>query len=211
MAMLLLAATTEDATGLPFTVVTPMTWMKAQEGERTGSALVLDRAPGHRTRDMISIRVPVVVTDGESVQFGVAVELSFSSEFVALHEHEIAWNRTLPRRPLTLRVSPELVDASEPFYRFTFDLDGRDHQVKLRNGAHTTNTGTRSSSRAGARTDVGPGAGRLQFFEGGPALQPLCEFEHLRVWQRDARGNDHIAALGTQGDEVVWTRHLLER
>jgi len=211
MAMRLLATATEDATGLPFTVVNPMAWMKAQEGEGTDRALVVDRASAHRTSDMVSIRLPVVVTDGESMQFGVAVELNFSAEFVALYEHEIAWNRTIPRRPLELRVSPELVDASEPFYRFTFDLDGRDHQVTLRSGAHKANTGTGTSSRAGGLTDAGPGAGRLQIFEGGPALQPLCEFEHLRVWQRDARGKDHLAALGTQGDEVVWTRHLLER
>jgi hypothetical protein len=208
MAMRLLAVTMEDATGLPFTPVEPSTWMKAHGGEHTGSSLIVDQVAKRPTTDSVSIRVPVLVTDGEDVQFGVAVQLTFTAGFIARHAEDLGWKQNTSRRPLVLRVSPEWVNEAEPFYRFTFDLDGRDHQVKLRSGAHKANTGTRSSSRVSDRTDVGPGAGRLQIFEGGPALQPLCDWKHLRVWQRDAQAQEHLVALGTQESEVVWTREL---
>ncbi len=208
MAMRLLTITMEDATGLPFTLVEPSTWMKAHGSEHTGSSLIVDQVANRRENDPVSIRVPVLLTDGEGVQFGVAVELTFSAGFVARHADDLGHKQNTSRRPLVLRVSPELVDEAEPFYRFTFDLDGRDHQVKLRCGAHKANTDTRSSSRVGDRTDVGPGAGRLQIFEGGPALQPLCDWKHLRVWQRDAQAQEHLVALGTDEAEVIWTREL---
>jgi hypothetical protein len=208
MAMRLLTITMEDATGLPFTLVDPSTWMKTQGGEHSGNSLMVDHVANRLATDALSIRVPVLLTDGEGVQFGVAVELSFSAGFVARHADDLGWKTNTSRRPLVLRASPELVDEAEPFYRFTFDLDGRDHQVKLRSGAHKANTGSRSSSRVSDRTDVGPGAGRLQIFEGGPALQPLCDWKHLRVWQRDAQAQERLVALGTQESDIVWTQEL---
>ena len=208
MAMRLLAVTMEDATGLPFTPVDPSTWMKAHGSEHAGSSIIVDQTANRLPTDSVSIRVPVLVSDGDGVQFGVAVELTFTAGFIARHGEDLGWKQNTSRRPLVLGVSPELVNEAEPFYRFTFDLDGRDHQVKLRSGAHKVNTGTRSSSRVSDRTDVGSGAGRLQFFEGGPALQPLCDWKHLRVWQRDAQAQEHLVALGTQESEVMWTREL---
>jgi hypothetical protein len=208
MAMRLLAMTMEDATGLPFTLVDPSTWMKAHGSEHTGSSLIVDKVANRIANEIVSIRVPVLITDGEDVQFRVAVELTFSTGFMARHAADLGWKQNTSRRPLVLRVSSELVDEAEPFYRFTFDLDGRDHQVKLRSGAHKANTGSRSSSRVSDRTDVGPGAGRLQIFEGGPALQPLCDWKHLRVWQRDAQAQERLVALGTQESDVVWTQEL---
>jgi hypothetical protein len=208
MAMRLLNITMEDATGLPFTMVDPSTWMKTQGGEHSGNSLIVDQPANRSEADTVSIRVPVLITDGEDVQFGVAVELTFSTGFIARHAEDLGWKRNTSRRPLVLRVSPELVDEAEPFYRFTFDLDGRDHQVKLRSGAHKATTGSSSKSRVSDRTDVGPGAGRLQIFEGGPALQPLCDWRHLRVWQRDARAQEHLVALGAEDSDVVWTGEL---
>jgi len=208
MAMRLLTQTMEDATGLPFAMVDSSTWMKSQGGEHSKSSLVVDRATERAEVDCMSIRVPVHLSDGEGVQFGVAVELTFSASFIAEHAETMTLNKNTSSRPIIMTASPELVDKAEPFYRFTFDLDGRDHQVKLRSGAHKATTGGCTSRPFSDRTDVGPGAGRLQVLEGGPALQPLCDWRHLRVWQRDAQAQEHLVALGTQNSEVMWTGEL---
>ncbi|MBD89092.1 MAG: hypothetical protein CL940_01995 [Deltaproteobacteria bacterium] len=209
MAMRLLTHTMEDATGLPFALVEPSTWMKAQGSELKGSTLIVDKTADRLATDLVSIRVPVHLTDGEDVQFGVAVELTFSAGFLAEHADTLVLKKNTSSRPLVMRVSPELVNEAEPFYRFTIDLDGRDHQVKLRSGAHKATTGGSTTRPFSDRTDVGPGAGRLQVLEGGPALQPLCDWRHLRVWQRDARAQEHLVALGTADSEVLWTGELL--
>ena len=208
LSMRLLSLAMEDATGLPFNLVEASTWMESQGCPVQGATLVVDRGSARAVNHALSRRVRVLLTDGEAAPFEIAVELDLSAGVVAHYAAHLQRSEQNTHRPLELEVSPELVGQAQPFYRFTFDLGGRTRQVSMRHSAHRAITDAEPQGDAGDRTDVGPGAGRLQIIEGGPALQPLCERGHLRVWQRDALSEERLVALGAPDSQVVWTGEL---
>lgn len=160
----------------------------------------------------------VVTADGQEIDFNV--NLMMSRSFMETTSEEYVSQAIQFTDPLVVNFASSAVEVTDQTFSFDLDADGETENIAIlselcgylaldRNGDGMVNDGT---ELFGART--GDGFGELAVFDldGNGWIDENDEvFDQLRIWSKDADGNDQLVGLGVRGIGAIYLGHALSQ
>ena len=156
----------------------------------------------------------VQTADGQSIDISVA--LTMSREFASQQNITLKSGAAL-KDPLVINFSGNAVELTQRDFSFDIDADGQKDQIAF-TGANSgflaldsNNDGTinNGSELFGALT--GDGFSELSKFDSdgnGWIDESDPVYANLRIWTKDANGNDSLFALGEKGIGAIYLNHM---
>lgn len=203
-------------------VLDPAAWARRQEGldpqfaasvqtvrpaAQSGGGMIYEQHTQRLELEKTAVQAAGTVTtaDGRSIRF--AMDVSMSRQFAARVDTSIRAGAALTD-PLVLNLSGAAGDLTEQKYSFDIDADGDAEQISFagpgsgflaldRNGDGVINDGGELFG-----TQSGNGFRDLSEFDAdgnGWIDEADPVFRNLRIWQKDAAGQDQLVALGQAG------------
>ncbi len=160
----------------------------------------------------------IKTADGKEISF--TVQLNMSREFLQEQNIRIRAGDAAKVDPLVINYSGQAAELTSTKFSFDLDVDGTADQISFvsagsgflaldRNADGVINNG---SELFGPGT--GDGFAELAGYDEDHNLwidenDPI--FDNLRIWSRDAQGNDSLVALGQRGIGAIFLGHLSTR
>jgi|TARA_B100001964_G_scaffold228716_1_gene280170 hypothetical protein len=182
-----------------------------QDSERR-AGLIYSYQDRHYERETTSFAASGVVhtADGEQIDFDV--ELTMGRQFLSETSGEVRLGADV-QDPLVVNFEGTAAELTERTYSFDLDTDGTADQIHfvspnsgfLAHDANNNGIVDDGSELFGPTT--GSGFGELavhdedgnDFIDEGDSI-----YGSLRIWQKDAEGNDHLIALGQAGVGAIY-------
>jgi len=184
----------------------------APQGERLGWGLVYESHESHYEAEKTAFTASgrIRATDGQEFEF--SAELSMSREFFSETSLTLRAGDAL-KDPLVLNFTGNAAQLTQTRFAFDIDLDGRPDQIAFvgegsgflaldRNGDGVVNDGGELFGPRG-----GNGFAELATFDQDENLwidENDAIYEGLRIWSRDAAGNNQLLALGQAGVGAIY-------
>jgi hypothetical protein len=181
-----------------------------------GSGLIYDYYESHQEYESTSFGAEgkIVTEDGQEIDFSVQMNMSrsfFTQQSINIREGDAL------KDPLVINFGGQAAELTQTKFTFDIDSDGRDDQISFvgsnsgflaldKNGDNTINNG---SELFGAQS--GNGFSELAAFDldGNNWIDENdAIYSGLRIWSKDAEGNDTLAALGQQGIGAIYLGHI---
>lgn len=184
---------------------------------RAGFGIEFDYHESHYEFERTSFSATgiIVTKDGREISF--AVDISMTREFMQERNVSLRAGDAVVKDPLVINFAGDAADLTQDRFSFDLDVDGRPDQVSFvgpgsgflaldGNGDGVINDG---GELFGPRTGQGFGElaahdsdGNLWIDEDDPV------YDRLRIWTRDAQGNDLLMALGKAGVGAIYLGRL---
>lgn len=187
-----------------------------EQGERVGWGLVYDAYESHQEveRSSFSAKGSIHTADGQEVI--VDLELTMSREFSSETRLNLRAGDAL-KDPLVINYSGNAAELTETQYSFDIDVDGKVDQIAFvrpgsgflvldKSGDGKINDG---SELFGAVS--GDGFSELAAYDddsNGWIDEGDAIYDRLRIWSKDASGNDQLVALGKRGVGALYLGHI---
>ena len=157
-----------------------------------------------------------VVKTADGQEIAIDVSLSMSREFAREVKMDVVMEETV-KDPLVINFDGTAAELTQHKYEFDIDMDGSADQIHFvgsgsgflaldHNGDGTVNDG---GELFGART--GDGFGELSAYDddgNGWIDEGDSVYEGLRIWSKDADGNNSLVALGQRGVGAIYLGHV---
>ncbi len=185
-------------------------------GERQGWGLIYDSYESHYEAESTSFSASGVVHTADGREIDISVELNMSREFYSEQQLSLRAGDAL-KDPLVVNFSGNAVELTERSFSFDIDADGTSDQIAFvgpgsgflaldRNGDGEINDG---SELFGPET--GNGFADLSKYDadGNNWIDENDSiYDRLRIWSKDASGNDQLVALGQRGVGAIYLGHI---
>ncbi len=187
-----------------------------QEASAGGFGLAYNYHQSHYEYEKTEFNAGGMITtaDGQEIEFSVS--LSMSREFSSEQNIQIRAGEAL-KDPLVLNFSGTAAQLGQRDFHFDIDADGHKDQIAFvapgsgflaldKNGDGVINDGRELfgalSGNGFADLAAHDRDGNLWIDENDPIYQDL------RIWSRDAEGNDQLIALGMAGVGAIYLGHI---
>jgi len=185
-------------------------------GERQGWGLVYDFYESHYEAESTNFSASGVVHTADGREIDISVELNMSREFYSEQQLSLRAGDAL-KDPLVVNFSGNAAQLTERSFSFDIDADGTSDQIAFvgpgsgflaldRNGDGEINDG---SELFGPET--GNGFADLAKFDadGNNWIDESDGiYDRLRIWSKDASGDDQLVALGQRGVGAIYLGHI---
>jgi len=165
--------------------------------------------------ESMSFEAEGVVKTADGQEINIDVSLSMSREFMQETSLDVMIEETV-KDPLVINFEGSAAELTQRKFEFDLDLDGSSDQISFvssgsglltldQNGDGTVNDG---SELFGART--GNGFNELAAYDddgNGWIDEGDSVYNGLRIWEKDAEGNDRLMALGKRGVGAIFLGH----
>jgi len=183
---------------------------------RQGWGLVYDHYESHYESESTSFSAQGVVQTADGREINISVELNMSREFFSEQQVNLRAGDAL-KDPLVINFSGSAVELTERDFSFDIDADGTSDQIAFvgpgsgflaldKNGDGKINDG---SELFGPET--GNGFADLSAYDGDGNNwidESDSIYDRLRIWSKDADGNDQLVALGQRGVGAIYLGHV---
>jgi len=183
--------------------------------EPVGWGMVYDFYESHYESERAHFSASGVVHTADGKEVDIALELSMSREFLSEVEVNVRAGDAL-KDPLVINYAGNAAELTQKKFSFDIDVDGRSEQISFvksgsgflaldKNNDGTINDG---SELFGALS--GDGFAELAAYDkdaNGWIDEGDSVYDRLRIWSKDAAGNDHLAALGKRGVGAIYLGH----
>ena len=156
-----------------------------------------------------------IVKTADGQEINIDVSLSMSREFMQETSLDVMMEETV-KDPLVINFEGSAAELTQRKFEFDLDMDGTGDQISFvgpgsgflaldQNGDGTVNNG---SELFGART--GNGFNELAAYDddgNGWIDEGDSVYDGLRIWEKDAEGNDRLMALGKRGVGAIFLGH----
>lgn len=185
-------------------------------GERQGWGLVYDYYESHYEAESTSFSASGVVHTADGREIDISVELNMSREFFSEQQLSLRAGDAL-KDPLVVNFSGNAAELTERSFIFDIDADGTSDQIAF--------VGPGSGFLALDKNSDGEINDGSELFgpETGNGFADLAKFDadgnnwidesdsiydRLRIWSKDASGNDELVALGQRGVGAIYLGHI---
>jgi hypothetical protein len=185
-------------------------------GESVGWGMAYRAEQTHYEAEKTSFSAQGVVTTADGREITFDVDLGMSRELIQHERVEILAGDAL-KDPLVINFDAPTAELTNAKFSFDLDADGLDDSISFvesgsgflaldRNGDGMVNDG-----RELFGPSTGSGFGELAELDGdanGWIDEGDAVFDRLRVWSRDAEGNDRLLALAEVGVGAISLTHV---
>jgi hypothetical protein len=180
--------------------------------EREGWGMVYDYYESHYEAESTSFSSAGVVKTADGKEIGISLELNMSREFFTEQSINIRAGDAL-KDPLVINFDGTAAQLTQREFSFDIDADGRSDQIAFVqpgsgflaldiNGDGEINDG---SELFGPRTGNGFEELAAYDLDGNQWIDENdAVYEGLRIWSKDADGNDQLVALGERGVGAIY-------
>jgi hypothetical protein len=180
--------------------------------EREGWGMVYDYYESHYESESTSFSAAGVVKTADGKEIGIALELNMSREFFTEQSINIRAGDAL-KDPLVINFDGTAAQLTQREFSFDIDADGRSDQIAFLqpgsgflaldiNGDGEINDG---SELFGPQTGNGFEELAAYDLDGNQWIDENdAVYEGLRIWSKDADGNDQLVALGDRGVGAIY-------
>ncbi len=184
--------------------------------DREGWGMVYDYYESHFESESTRFSAAGVVKTADGKEIDIALELNMSRQFFTEQSLTIRAGDAL-KDPLVVNFAGTAAELTQRNFSFDIDADGRSDQIAFvkpgsgflaldKNGDGVINDG---SELFGAVT--GEGFDELAAYD-QDGNQWIDEndaiYDRLRIWSKDAEGNDQLVALGERGVGAIYLGHI---
>jgi hypothetical protein len=187
-----------------------------QSDESVGWGLIYDYYESHYEAEATSFSAQALVHTEDGRQIEVSVDLNMSREFFSEQSISIRAGDAL-KDPLVVNFAGTAAQLTDRSFSFDLDADGRLDQIAFvkagsgflaldKNGDETINDG---SELFGPRS--GDGFSELAEYDkdGNNWIDENdAIYDNLRIWSKDAEGNDQLMALGMRNVGAIYLGHV---
>ncbi len=164
-----------------------------------------------RETTALDARASVVTADGRTINLNLTMELSRS--FTEATQEMINYSQPVLCDPLVININSPSAHVSDQKFFFDLDADGTEEEISMadqgsgflaldKNGDGIINNG---SELFGAATGNGFEELRTYDSDGNGWIDEADEiFKHLKIWTKDANGNDVLCGLGKAGVGAIY-------
>jgi hypothetical protein len=184
--------------------------------ERQGWGLVYDYYESHYEAESTSFSASGVVHTADGREIDISVELNMSREFYSEQQLSLRAGDAL-KDPLVVNFSGNAAELTERSFSFDIDADGTSDQIAFvgpgsgflaldRNGDGEINDGSElfgPESGNGFADLAEYDADGNNWIDEGDSI-----YDRLRIWSKDASGNDELVALGQRGIGAIYLGHV---
>ncbi len=184
----------------------------AQSSDREGWGLVYDYYESHYESEQVSFSAQGVVHTADGKQIDISLELNMSREFYSEQHLSLRAGDAL-KDPLVINFSGTAAQLTQRDFSFDIDADGRTEQISFvrpgsgflaldQNGDGAINDGSElfgPQSGNGFAELTGYDEDRNGWIDENDAI-----YDRLRIWSKDAEGNDQLVALGERGIGAIY-------
>lgn len=208
-------ASTTAATPPPTTSPATTTDTPAAPAQQ-GSGLIYDYYESHQEYESTSFGAEgkIVTTDGKEIDF--SVQLNMSRSFITEQSINIREGDAL-KDPLVINFDGKATELTQTKFSFDIDADGQTDQISFvgsgsgflaldKNGDGAINNGSELFG-----TQSGNGFSDLAAYDqdGNNWIDENDSiYNNLRIWSKDAEGNDTLIALGQKGIGAIYLGNI---
>jgi hypothetical protein len=184
--------------------------------ERPGWGIAYHYYESHYESEQASFAVQGVVNTRDGRQINLDLELNMSREFYTEKSLSLRAGDAL-KDPLAVNFNGTAAELAQTRFNFDIDADGRMDQIAFvrpgsgllaldRNGDGTINDGR---ELIGALSGNGFVELSVSDDDGNGWIDENdAIYDQLRIWSRDAEGNDSLIALGQKGVGAIYLGHV---
>jgi hypothetical protein len=184
----------------------------AEQADSAGWGLIYDSYESHLERESSHFTASGLVQTEDGQSIAVNLELNMSREFFSQERISIRAGDA-HKDPLVLNFNGGAAELTQRDFSFDLDLDGREDQIAFvrpgsgflaldRNGDGVINNGSELFGPSS-----GDGFSELAAHDGdgnGWIDENDSIYSRLRIWSKDAAGNDRLVGLGQQGVGAIY-------
>lgn len=184
----------------------------AAEPELQGSGLIYDYYESHREYESTSFSATgkIVTEDGQEIDF--SVQMNMSRDFMSEQSISIREGDAL-KDPLVINFGGQAAELTQTKFAFDIDSDGQNDQISFvgsgsgflaldKNSDGVINDGSElfgAASGNGFNELAAYDLDNNNWIDENDAI-----YSGLRIWSKDAEGNDTLVALGQQGIGAIY-------
>jgi hypothetical protein len=184
--------------------------------ERQGWGLVYDHYESHYESETSSFSASGVVHTADGQEINISVELNMSRECVSQQQLSLRAGDAL-KDPLVINFSGSAAELTDRSFSFDIDADGTSDQIAFvgpgsgflaldKNGDGVINDG---SELFGPQSGNGFADLATYDTDGNNWIDENDDiYDRLRIWSKDASGNDQLVALGQRGVGAIYLGHV---
>lgn len=180
--------------------------------QRAGWGLIYNAYHARTESESTAFQAKGVVTTADGREINLAVDLKLSRQFMEQQSVNIRAGDAL-KDPLVINFSAPTAQLTDKKYSFDIDSDGTADQISfLQSGSgflalDLNSDGQVNDGRELFGTQSGDGFSDLAKYDGDGNNwidENDAIYNQLRIWSKDAQGNDHLLALGQQGVGAIY-------
>jgi len=184
--------------------------------ERTGFGLVYDYYESHYEGEFSSFSATANIQTQDGQQINVQIDLNMSREWFTEQSLNIRAGDAL-KDPLVLNFNGNAAELTETKFSFDLDTDGHEEQISFvgpgsgflaldKNSDNVINNG---SELFGPTTNRGFNELATYDLDGNNWIDENDDiYSQLRIWSKDATGNDRLMALGQRNIGAIYLGHI---
>lgn len=184
--------------------------------ERVGWGLRYDYYESHYESESTSFSATAKVLTADGRELDIALELNMSREFYSSTSVQLRAGDAL-KDPLVVNFAAPAAALTQDRFSFDIDADGLDDQVAFVGSGSgflaldKNSNGVVDNGRELFGALSGNGFADLAKYDqdgNGWIDENDNIYEHLRIWSRDADGNDHLVALSSKDVGAIYLGHV---
>ncbi|MGC9519970.1 MAG: VCBS repeat-containing protein [Desulfuromonadaceae bacterium] len=188
----------------------------SSQTQSSGWGLAYDYYESHYEYESTSFSAQGVVKTADGKEIAIDLELNMQREFFQSQSFSLRAGAAL-KDPLVVNFAGTSAELTQQKFSFDIDMDGREDQISFvrpgsgflvldRNADGEVNDGSELFGPA-----TGNGFTELAEHDedqNGWIDEADSVFDRLRVWSKDAAGEDHLMALGQSGIGALYLGHI---
>ncbi len=187
----------------------------SNEDDRQGWGVIYDFYEAHYESEGMQFLAEGIVYTADGHEIAVSLNLSMSREFLSETRVNLRAGDAL-KDPLVINYSGTAAELSQTEFSFDIDADGRSDQIAfLKPGSgflalDKSGDGSINDGRELFGAISGDGFADLAVFDtddNGWIDEGDEIYDRLRIWSKDAAGNDQLMALGKRGVGAIYLGH----
>ncbi len=178
-----------------------------------GWGLIYDFYAAHYESEHTEFQAQGTVRTLDGQEIGITLQLSMSREFFSETSIQLRAGDAVMKDPLVVNFNGTAAQLSERNFSFDIDADGREDQIAfVRPGSGLLSLDRNSDGVINDGSELfgavsGNGFAELAAFDGdnnGWIDEADAVYNRLRIWTKDAEGQDSLMALGQAGIGAIY-------
>jgi len=184
-----------------------------QQPQRVGWGLIYNKSVTHFESESTSFSAQAAIRTEDGREINVDLQLNLSREFISKNKINIRASEELKVDPLVVNYGAASASVTQEKYQFDIDANGTLDQISfagLGSGFLALDLNKDGIINDGKEL-FGPNSGNgfsdlanYDMDKNGWIDENDTIYEKLRIWTKDAEGNDHLFALGEKGIGAIY-------
>ena len=186
---------------------------QSQQPQRVGWGLIYNKSVTHHESESTSFSAIAAIKTEDGREINVDLQLNLSREFISKNEINIRAGDALKVDPLVVNYSAASASVTQEKYQFDIDANGTVEQISFAGPGSgflvldLNKDGIINDGKELFGPNSGNGFSDLANYDldkNGWIDENDTIYEKLRIWTKDAEGNDYLFALGEKGIGAIY-------